>query len=81
MATCYGALVVQALSRIRHVSTLTTNNYATSALIKILKSAFFSATELTVCPIPNFADDLCGALVLWRRAMAPCYGALVGAST
>ena len=32
---------------------------------------------LTVCPIPNFADEFCGALVLWRRAMAPYYGVLV----
>ena len=41
-ATCYGALEVKALSRIRDASTLTSNNYATNPLIKILRSAFFS---------------------------------------
>jgi hypothetical protein len=76
---CYGALGMQALSGIRDVSTLTSNNSATSASIKILKCAFFfAATELTVCPILSFVEEFCGALVLWRCATAPCYGACYG---
>jgi hypothetical protein len=34
-------------------------------------------TESTICPTPSFVDEFCSALVLWRRATAPCCGALV----
>jgi hypothetical protein len=73
---------VHILSDINFKKKKKSNYSATSALIKINiqyseECIFFAATELTVCPIPSFADVFYGALVLWRRATAPCCGALV----
>jgi hypothetical protein len=36
---------------------------------------------LAVCPIPNFADEFCGALVLWRLATASYCDALAEFAT